>query len=438
MSDLVVTVKGLGKFYPMNASGGAPRGLLSKLKGKLNSSAAREQTGHWALRDINFKVHRGERIGIIGRNGAGKSTLLKIMSRVAYPTVGEARISGSLTSLLEVGTGFNENLSGRENVYLNASLHGMHRDVVDSKLDDIVKFSEIGRFIDTPLKHYSSGMRMRLAFSVAAHLDPDVLLLDEVLAVGDMSFQRKCLERVDELTDSGRTLFFVSHSMDSIIRYCNRCIWLDGGTIKADGDVQDVVSAYVENVLKVKSELELREEQSEAFSTSETPISDGADAARDLGRAKLRFAQMIDSAGATKSIFSVNEKVGVCFEYEVEGPGVFLPAIHLYCPQGTLLFAATVPETNVDTFRKEGKHRVRATAWLPQYLLNIGTYAVSLIVFSPVEAPFKRYFAHEQALSFHCVEAPIGERSARGLMPRGFPGPVRPMLDWALHEERIG
>jgi lipopolysaccharide transport system ATP-binding protein len=440
MSQAVVTVKGLGKCYPINEAARPSGGLLATLKRVLKPGAAGgADNRHWALQDISFTVQRGDRVGIIGSNGAGKSTLLKIMSRVAYPTVGEIRISGSLTSLLEVGTGFNENLSGRENVYLNASLHGMHRAEIDRKFQDIVQFSEIGRFIDTPIKHYSSGMRMRLAFSVAAHLDPDILLLDEVLAVGDMSFQRKCLERVDELTNGGRTLFFVSHSMDSIVRYCNRCIWLDSGRIKADGDVQEVVSAYVENVLKVRSEI--------AVSGNGQGAGHGVVAAGECatetnndqlsGSATLLKAKVVDAFGKKKSIFSCNEKIGVDFAYEVSGEGVFLPAIHLYCPQGTLLFAATVPETELGLFRKVGGHLVRCTVWLPQSLFNIGTYSISLIVFSPVEAPFKRYFSHEQALSFHCVEAPIGERSARGLMPRGFPGPVRPMLDWVLHEEKI-
>lgn len=449
MSDAVVTVKGLGKCYPINEAAkpaGGWRASLQRLCGR--GAAGGEENRHWALQDLNFTVHRGDRVGIIGSNGAGKSTLLKIMSRVAYPTAGEVRISGSLTSLLEVGTGFNENLSGRENVYLNASLHGMHRAEIDSKFEDIVRFSEIGRFIDTPIKHYSSGMRMRLAFSVAAHLDPDILLLDEVLAVGDMSFQRKCLERVDELTDGGRTLFFVSHSMDSIIRYCNRCIWLEGGRVQADGDVQEIVSAYVENVMNVKSKTVLI--QADGHVTKEgaaphVPIdhpvplqgeraqheepSDGVP-----GDARLRAAKVVDSQGNNKTLFNVSEQIGVEIEYEILQPGMYMPGIHLYCPQGTLLFVATLPDTDVERFKAFGPRVIRATAWLPRNIFNIGSYSISIEVFNPMESPFRRYFSHRHLLSFHCTEVPIGELSARGLMPRAFPGPIRPLLDWSMQQ----
>jgi lipopolysaccharide transport system ATP-binding protein len=203
------------------------------------------QSDFWALDDVSFDIHHGERVGIIGRNGAGKSTLLKILSRVVYPTGGEALVRGRLTSLLEVGTGFNENLSGRENVYLNAAIHGLSRRETAALFDDIVDFSEIGPFIDTPVKRYSSGMHMRLAFAVAAHLDPDILLLDEVFTVGDVSFQQKCLDRVTDLVSEGRTFLFVSHSAETVVRFCDRCIWLDGGRIRRDGPAEDVLTEYL-------------------------------------------------------------------------------------------------------------------------------------------------------------------------------------------------
>ncbi|PSN20341.1 ABC transporter ATP-binding protein [filamentous cyanobacterium CCP5] len=216
--------------------------------GKVASEPAKDKF-FWALKDINFDIYQGERVGIIGQNGAGKSTLLKILSRLVYPTTGEAIIRGRVTSLLEVGTGFNNNLSGRENIYLNASLHGLSRPEVDQIFQDIVNFSGVGTFLDTPVKHYSSGMRVRLAFSVAAHLDPDILLLDEVLAVGDIAFQKKCLQRVEGLTSSGRTILFVSHSIGHIIQFCDRVIWLDHGEIRFDGAATDGVQLYQEEQL---------------------------------------------------------------------------------------------------------------------------------------------------------------------------------------------
>lgn len=442
MTNLVVIVNSLGKCYPIDGSakkklGGGLRCVADLLRHGF--PAKKPDSVHWALKDVSFTVNRGDRIGIIGRNGAGKSTLLKILSRVSYPTTGEARIRGSLTSLLEVGTGFNDNLSGRENIFLNASLYGMTRADIANKFDDIVTFSEVGRFIDTPVKHYSSGMRMRLAFSVAAHLEPDILLLDEVLAVGDMSFQRKCLERVDALTSNGQTLFFVSHSMDSIIRYCTRCIWLEGGKIKADGEARAVVSAYVEEVLKVKSQAVFTGGISPGISAEQqhavlAPTTTST-AASSSPTARLLTANVISPSGEKKTLFTVSEQVGVAMEYEVSGMGIFLPAIHVYCPQGVLLFAATPPDADLDKFRSVGGKVRCATAWLPKHFLNIGTYSVSVVVFNPLEAPFTRYFYHHQLLSFHCVEVPAGEKSAKGMMPRPFPGPIRPLLEWSLRDD---
>lgn len=453
MTEPVVIVSSLGKCYSINRPakkklGGGLKRLADLLP--YGPSAKTPDSAHWALKDISFTVNRGERIGIIGRNGAGKSTLLKIMSRVSYPTTGEVRIRGTMTSLLEVGTGFNDNLSGRENVFLNASLYGMTSSEVESKFDDIVAFSEVGRFIDTPVKHYSSGMRMRLAFSVAAHLEPDILLLDEVLAVGDMSFQRKCLERVDDLTSQGQTLFFVSHSMDSIMRYCNRCIWLDDGVMRMDGDVQEVISAYVEAVLKVQSAVtspisKLLTQDEEEFDYYESAQSETVEAVTSAGQpnlfakpfnstdgARLVSARVIDSNSVKKSVFSVNEAIGIEMTYEIMGPGVYVPAVHVYCPHGTLLFVAVPPETDLSQFKKGEHSEIISTAWFPAHIFNTGTYSVSLIVFSPVDSPFKRFFNHEQVLSYHCIEARVGELSAKGVMPRVFPGSIRPLLKWTL------
>ena len=199
----------------------------------------------WALRDVSFTVDEGEVVGVIGRNGAGKSTLLKLISRITYPTKGSVRVRGRFASLLEVGTGFHQELSGRENIFLNGSILGMSAREVRGKLDEIAAFSGVERFLDTPIKRYSSGMRLRLGFAVAAHLDPDVLIVDEVLAVGDVAFQRKCLAAMDDLRSQGRTVIFVSHNMDAIENLCPRTIWIEGGTMKRDGPSEEVVSEYV-------------------------------------------------------------------------------------------------------------------------------------------------------------------------------------------------
>ena len=198
----------------------------------------------WALRDINFEIKEGETVGIIGRNGAGKSTLLKILSRITAPTTGRARIKGRVGSLLEVGTGFHPELTGRENVYLYGSILGMRRHELDRKFDDIVSFAEVEKFIDTPVKHYSSGMMVRLAFTVAAFLEPEVLIVDEALSVGDAAFQEKCRQRMDALIKDGRTLLLVSHAGKLLGEVCQRCIYLEGGQVKYDGATSEAVRRY--------------------------------------------------------------------------------------------------------------------------------------------------------------------------------------------------
>jgi len=216
------------------------------LKGK-GSLARAEKEEFWALKDIDLQIEQGERLAIIGRNGAGKSTLLKLLSRVAEPTRGRARLRGRIASLLEVGTGFHPELTGRENIYLNGAILGMGRQEIDRKFDEIVFFADVEKFLDTPVKRYSSGMYTRLAFSVAAHLETDILIIDEVLAVGDASFQRKCLGKMDDITQQGRTLLFVSHNMAAVETLCNRAVLLSGGKIVDAGDTHRIIEAYSKN-----------------------------------------------------------------------------------------------------------------------------------------------------------------------------------------------
>jgi lipopolysaccharide transport system ATP-binding protein len=208
----------------------------------------------WALKDVSFAVGKGEIVGIIGRNGAGKSTLLKILSKITYPTEGNIAVKGKIGSLLEVGTGFHDELSGRENIYLNGSILGMTKREINSKMDEIIAFANVEKFLDTPIKHYSSGMRLRLGFSVAAHLDTDILLVDEVLAVGDVGFQNKCTDKIGDLREGGRTILYVSHQMASVENLCSRVIWIDGGQIREDGKPKEIIKHYLATFAGVSEE----------------------------------------------------------------------------------------------------------------------------------------------------------------------------------------
>lgn len=253
MTDTAIRVENLSKRYRIGGpkeSYGMLRDVLvsmarAPLRALQNRSYRSGMQEFWALQDVSFEIKRGELLGIIGRNGAGKSTLLKILARITEPTRGRIVIHGRVGSLLEVGTGFHPELTGRENIYLNGAILGMQRTEIDSKFDAIVEFAEIEQFLDTPVKRYSSGMYMRLAFSIAAHLEPEILLVDEVLAVGDVAFQKKCLGKMGDVTREGRTVLFVSHNMDAIQRLCPQCILFERGQLAAWGDTQSVVSRYL-------------------------------------------------------------------------------------------------------------------------------------------------------------------------------------------------
>jgi lipopolysaccharide transport system ATP-binding protein len=249
-----ISVQGLGKKYVLRHMGQGPRyialrDVLAQKVGALfrrppAESATREE--FWALKDVSFDIRQGEAVGIIGRNGAGKSTLLKLLSRITKPTRGRIEINGRVASLLEVGTGFHPELTGRENIYLNGAIMGMARGEIRRKFDEIVAFAEVEKFLDTPVKRYSSGMYMRLAFAVAAHLEPEILIVDEVLAVGDAEFQKKCLGKMEQVTSSGRTIIFVSHQINAVENLCSRVFWMEGGKLKADSsEVRAVTSEYL-------------------------------------------------------------------------------------------------------------------------------------------------------------------------------------------------
>jgi lipopolysaccharide transport system ATP-binding protein len=262
-----ITVENLGKQYRMGATL-ADYGRLTedvsrhmaRLLGRANGERSVADREFWALRDVSFDIDEGEVVGIVGRNGAGKTTLLKLLSRITRPTTGRAVVRGRVGSLLEVGTGFHPELTGRENVYLNGAILGMRRREIEAKFDDIVEFAEVQRFIETPVKRYSSGMAVRLAFSVAAFLEPEILFIDEVLSVGDQAFQQRCLGRVGEIAHSGRTILFVSHSLAAVSSLCGRGILIDGGRILRDGPVEGVLADYVEMV-RNQGDTDLRDRQ---------------------------------------------------------------------------------------------------------------------------------------------------------------------------------
>ena len=248
-----------------------------------NPDATVDSNVLWALRNVSFDVHKGEIVGIIGRNGAGKSTLLKILSKITPPARGRVEIHGRTSSLLEVGTGFHPELTGRENVYLNATILGMRKREVDRKFDEIVEFSGVEKFLDTPVKRYSSGMRVRLAFAVAAHLEPEILIIDEVLAVGDAAFQEKCLNKMQDVGNEGRTVFFVSHNMQAVTRLCERVITLKDGRVAADGNAHEMVAAYMH----------------EGASSSADRTWDDIDTAPGGDVVRLRSVRMKDAQGQT-------------------------------------------------------------------------------------------------------------------------------------------
>jgi lipopolysaccharide transport system ATP-binding protein len=244
MTDVAIRVEGIGKLYRVGERETALRDVLAGAFRSRRNGRSRPKDSIWAVRDVSFEVRQGEVVGLIGRNGAGKSTLLKLLARITRPTVGGAQLHGRIGSLLEVGTGFHPDLTGRENIFLSGAILGMKKAEIRRKFDEIVAFAEVERFLDSPLKHYSSGMQMRLAFAVAAHLEPEILLVDEVLAVGDVQFQKKCLGKMQDVSRTGRTIIFVSHNVAAVGHLCSRCLVLSGGQIEYDGDTRTAISEH--------------------------------------------------------------------------------------------------------------------------------------------------------------------------------------------------
>lgn len=276
MSDIIIKIENLGKKYLIqHQTKERYTAFRDVLTGKIvsfgrqisNALSSQQQKStqekFWALKDITFNIKRGEVVGIIGRNGAGKSTLLKVLARITEPTIGRARVRGRLASLLEVGTGFHPELSGRENIFLNGAILGMRKAEIRRKFDEIVAFADVEKFLDTPVKRYSSGMYVRLAFAVAAHLEPEILLIDEVLAVGDLQFQKKCLSKMNDLGNQGKTILFVSHNLNLIQRFCSKAILLNHGEISESGMVGEVLAVYMKNDLSLTKKVSWNNSNSE-------------------------------------------------------------------------------------------------------------------------------------------------------------------------------
>ncbi len=365
----------------------------------------------WALRDVSFDVQSGETVGIIGSNGAGKSTLLKILSRITQPTRGTAVVRGRVSSLLEVGTGFHSDLTGRENVYLNGAILGMSRREIDRKFDDIVDFSDVSKFIDTPVKRYSSGMTLRLAFSVAAHLEPEILMVDEVLAVGDIRFQKKCLTKMGEVAKEGRTVLYVAHNMPAISRLCQRAILMDHGGVVQDGPAHEVISTYLNSGLGTST-------------VREWPDLERAPGGEIV---RLRAVRVTDEEGDVVDSVDIRTPCRIEMEYEVLKSGyVLLPNLYLSNEDSVCAFGAQDLDP-VWRGRKRPAGRYISSARIPGNLLAEGMFFVDANM-NTME-PFIFQYQSRGAVAFMVTDSLQGD-SARGDWTGHMPGVVRPMLKW--------
>ncbi len=419
MAPVVIEAEGLSKQYrlgQLQAGYDTLRDTIAHGASRLLKREHRPEAERiWALDGVSFTVEQGEVLGIIGPNGAGKSTLLKILTRITTPTRGSAVIRGRVGSLLEVGTGFHGELTGRENVYLNGAILGMTRREITRKLRDIVEFSGVEKFIDTPVKRYSSGMYVRLAFSVAAHLEPEILLVDEVLAVGDAEFQRRCLGRMEELSSHGRTVLFVSHQMQVLARLCDRAILLREGRVVQDGPSEQVVAHYL---------------QAEGGMASRRLWPDLATAPGGK-RVRIREVRVVDERGQLVDSVDVRQPVGIEIAFTVlRDDVVVFPRIKLLDREGNNAFT-TVDAGPIWSERPSVGDYV-TTAWIPGNLLNEGLYTVepgiaSLGVLGSNKLVHQARVA--EAVAFHVHDPGHGDTSKGGFAGQ-FRGAVRPLLEW--------
>lgn len=394
---------------------------LGRAVRNVNLDGAARERGHetfWALKDVSFTVREGERVAVIGSNGAGKSTLLKILSRVTEPTRGKVTLQGKVSSLLEVGTGFHPELTGRENVYLNGAVLGMRKSEIAAKFDQIVAFSGVEKFIDTPVKRYSSGMYVRLAFSVSAWLDPDILIVDEVLSVGDQAFQRRCAERMKELTADGRTVLFVSHSMQAVRTMCERALLLEHGQVASFVSVDEAAAQYIRSISP--------DAESRWSKPQFTPGEPGIEAHSDHSDwIRCLHVNLKNLRGDVTGELSIDEGFFINVTYEVlkDLECTATPNIHFYDEFGTRFFIA-LPEAACP--QAKGVYTARCD--VPPYLFNNGRYTAMIAISSfSLAAPL--HFAYENALRFEVIEQGLMDQRRHG-WEGALPGLSRYRLDW--------
>ncbi|MDP8910296.1 MAG: ABC transporter ATP-binding protein [Chloroflexota bacterium] len=422
MTDVAVRAVRLGKLYRVGErqpyrtvrdaiTTSARAGLRRLSSRKQRPSGDRSSTDDqwmWALQDLSFELREGEALGIIGRNGAGKSTLLKILSRITEPTEGHAVISGRVGALLEVGTGFHPELTGRENIWLNGAILGMRRAEIQRQFDEIVTFAGVERYIDTPVKRYSTGMHARLAFAVAAHLEPDILIVDEVLAVGDAEFQKRCMGKMGDAARSGRTVLFVSHNMAAIESLCSRAIWLEGGRSVADGAPSEIISRYLGTCLSVLNE----------HVWPEPELAPGNE------RVRIRRAQVRPEGGDPSDQITVATPFVIEFEYWNMRAGAHLNlSLHVYNEQGVLVFNAVPVAETEWRGRPFPRGLFRDRCHVPANLLNDGVHRIELLV---VEDSARVVHRMDDVLVFEVRDAAEDRAGWYGR----WPGAVRPRLAW--------
>jgi len=424
MTQIAISAEGLGKRYRLGQdldpyarlSEVLSSGLRAPFRRRSERAAAAE---FWALRDVEFEIAEGAAVGIIGRNGAGKSTLLKILSRITWPTTGSVTLHGRIASLLEVGTGFHPELTGAENVYMSGAVLGMHHAEIRRNFDEIVDFSGIDpKFLNTPVKRYSSGMQVRLGFAVAAHLQSEILLIDEVLAVGDMEFQKRCLGKMDEVANSGRTILFVSHQLPMIASLCNRCLLLERGRVVASGPTSDVIHRYQSGVGANAAMVD--------FSNEANRPGDGV--------ASLLSAWVENGAGEHQFEYSLTEPVRICVSYRLHERLKVTPqpSLHLTDSGGNYAFVTSPHDWGDD--RANGPGDYVAVVEIPGHFLNDGMYSVG-VALNHFKSGMQTAFFERGALSFNVVDR-IDENELRAVSRWGgrIPGVVRPLLPWRVEQ----
>ncbi len=406
----IIKVEHIGKQYLLGTREAAYSTIREVLTGAvrrplktLGRNGRQEQT-IWALRDVSFEVYPGEVVGIIGRNGAGKSTLLRILSRVTEPTTGRAELYGRVGSLLEVGTGFHPELTGRENIFLNGSILGMTRKEIENKFDEIVFFSEVEKFIDTPVKRYSSGMYVRLAFAVAAHLEPEILVVDEVLAVGDLAFQQKCLSKMQDVSTQGRTVLFVSHNMGAISRLCVRTLLLEDGQIIKIGPSAEVVQSYVSRSVAGQSEYSQPHMSAKAMN--------------------LRRVAIETEAGDRRHEIGYHEPFLIVLEYEVnERVTNGAVGIGVFTLDGLCAFLSGDFDTDKEAMRTRTVGYYRAQVRIPGRWLNVGRYAVMIYISSERG---ETVYDRRETVTFEIADTGT-PGSLHGISRQGV---LQPLLEW--------